>query len=337
MAWLQARLSLDAGRPRETLRLAERLRDSLQGIDPALVKDILSSGALLRAQAFFALGRETDALAALDRLRRDYPGADAAVYSYKVQADHYAAQDRLVEAQRLLVHLADRYPRSAQAPAALYQAALLGERLGQDDDLRNAVKYLESLVTTYPNDPLVFYARLKEGDLLRKSNEFAPAEEVYRDLRNHLPPFPDVVYAELALAACENAQSAGNQAHAEHALNLYEDLCERVDAPEEVRVEAGFNLGDLLHRQGNDGRALAAWWSEVVTPFLLDKDRAAALDANGRYWMARTLVECGDLLQARGRYGQAGDAWRLLIRSGLPFAQVAQERLNRLTGGGGGQ
>ena len=130
--------------------------------------------------------------------------------SYFVEAEHYARQDKIVEAQQLLTRLADDFPKSAYAPYALYQAAFLAERLGQVKDLQDANQLIERLVTTYPDQPLVFEARLKQGDLMRKLNRFPLAEQDYQSLINNYSRNPDVILARLALAETYNAQSAGD-------------------------------------------------------------------------------------------------------------------------------
>ena len=329
MAWLQARLSLDSGQPRTTLRLADALAGFLGGVSADLRLQIASAGTLLKAEAYFALRQDADALALLKNLRHDYPRSDAAVSSYFVEAEHYARQDKIVEARQLLTRLADDFPKSAYAPYALFQAAFLAERLGQVKDLQDANQLIERLVTTYPDQPLVFEARLKQGDLMRKLNRFALAEQDYQSLINNYSRNPDVILAQLALAETYNAQSAGDPSHAheEMARALFEDLCDRVDASVDVRVEAGFNLGFISMRRGRLDRAEEVWWRDVVTSFLLTPDHAAELHEKGRYWMARTLLELGSLYQKRGKLDQAGEAWRLILKTGLPFTAVARANL----------
>jgi len=331
LAWLQARLSLEAGQPQETIRLVDGMSASLDGIEPALRTDIASTAKLLRAQACFALGREPEALAILEKLRVDFPGSDAAVSSYIVEADHYADRDNIVRAQQLLTQLADNFPRRADyASRALFQAAQLAERLGQVSNLREADKLIESLVTKYPGSPLIFRARLAQGDLLRRLNDFPKAQQVYESLRTHYPENPDVIYAELALAECHNAQVAADSSHAESAMTLFADLRDRVDAPVDVRVEAGFCLGYLRETRGELDQAAAVWWRDVVSAFLLDPRRAGEIGATGRYWMTRTLAEFGELNERIGKLDEAKRAWRLIISSGLPGAEIAREDLGRL-------
>ena len=333
MAWLQARLSFEAGQAEQTLRLADALATSLDGVSAELRTAIASSGELLKAEANFSLGRREPALGLLKKLRDDYPKSDAAVYSYIVEADYYAKLDQAVEAQRLYTKLADEFRGNAYAPYALYQAALQAERRGQDVNFEEANKLIEDMVKNYPQSDLVFFARLKQGDLLRKLNQFPQAQQVYESLVNNFAQHQGVVLAQLALAECHNAQSLRDISHAERALTLFEQLRDRVDAPVDARVEAGFNLGYLLVKRGQPGRAEAVWWRDVVTAFLLDEDQAALLGPKGRYWMARTLLELGGLYEQQTKLDQARDAWNLILTQRLPGATLAKSRLGRFTAG----
>jgi tetratricopeptide (TPR) repeat protein len=267
----------------------------------------------------------------LKKLRADFPRSDAAVYSYFDEAEHYAKQDKTVEAQQLLTKLADEFPDNTYAPYALYQAALQAERRGQDANFAEANRLIEDLVKKYPQSDLVFYARLKQGDLLRKLNQFPQAQQVYETLVNNYVAHKDVILAQLALAECHNAQSASDPSQAERAIVLFEHLRDRVDAAVDVRVEAGFNLGYLYARRGDAGKAEEIWWKDVVHEFLVkDPAVAAQLGAKGRYWMARTLLELGALFESQEKLEQAKEAWLLIIRAHLsPGEDLAQARLAR--------
>ncbi|MCF7687903.1 MAG: tetratricopeptide repeat protein [Cephaloticoccus sp.] len=333
MVWLQARLSLQAGQPDQTIKLVDALADALPAdIPQALIREVASSGALLKAEANFKLGNKEAAVELLQKLRADFPRSDAAIYSIIVEADYFADLDQTVEAQRLYTKLADDFPNNATyAPYALYQAALQAERRGQDANLVEANKLIEGLVTRYPDSPLVFFARLKQGDLLRKLNQFAQAQQVYEALVNNYQNRGDVILAQLALAECHNAQSLNDLNHADRAITLFEQLRDRVDAPVDVRVEAGFNLGYLMVRRGQPNRAEAIWWRDVVTAFLLDEKMAANLGPKGRYWMTRSLLELGSLYEQQAKLEQARDAWSLIVTTGLPGATLAKDRLARFT------
>ena len=342
MAWLQARLSLEAAQQQktpaakaefaeQTLKLVDALPAALEGVTPELKSEMQSTGALLKGEASFALGRETEALELLKNLRRDFPRSDAAAYSYFDEAEYSERKDNTVEAQKSLTKLADEFPDNTYAPYALYKAALQAERRGQDANFAEANRLIEDLVKKYPQSDLVFYARLKQGDLLRKLNQFPQAQQVYESLVNNYANHKDVILAQLALAECHNAQSANDPAQAERAIILFEHLRDRVDAPVDVRVEAGFNLGNLYARRGDAARAETVWWKDVVHEFLVkDPAIAAGLGAKGRYWMARTLLELGSLFESQEKLEQAKQAWLLILQSRLsPGEELAKARLAR--------
>lgn len=334
MAWLQARLSFDEKPSDDTLAFIDKLDRSLQGVDPAMKMDIASTGMLLKAQTNFALKRDTAGLAALEALRSAFPKTSAAIYSYMVEADHYAQQDNSVKAQSLLTKLAEDFPESEYAPHALFSAALQAERRGQEENYQEAVRRIEQLiqlVEKYPpkdsaND-LVFAARSKQGDLLRRLNQFSQAQDTYQSLIHNYREHGDIVYAQLALAECINAQSANDPSHAEKAELLFDQLLARLDAPVDVRVEAGYNLGELFARRGQPAKALEIWWRDVKHALLDQEAYAVKLGATGRYWMARTLLRTGEVFEQQQRLDEARTAWSLILTSNLGYDEMARQKL----------
>ena len=137
----------------------------------------------------------------------------------------------------------------------------------------------------------------------------------------------------LALADTHAAQAAGEESHADRAKEGYDRLLALPTAPVELRVEAGFKLGNLLLQHPDTRRAEEIWWREVVSQFLLDKpELKAQLGTKGRYWMSRTLLELGDLLMKQGRSEEARRAWSILLQEGLPGVNDASERLGQKPG-----
>lgn len=342
MAWLQARLSFDGGDLERTIELVDRLLDQPWEVEPKLRAEIASTAVLLRARAEFSLGREGPAGETLRKLRAGYPGSDAAASSFLIEADQYVMKDKIDEARKTLINLTDSpdYRNSEYVPFALLELASLAERLGRPENLQEANKRLEELVV-HPaatgQADLVFAARLKQGDIFRKLNDFAAAQRAYEDLVNRYPRRPDVVLAQLALAATHNAQSSARDpssaepSHADSAMLIFEQLRDRVDAPRDVRVEAGFNLGLLLARRGKVEEAVTVWWRDVVHPFLEEDAKPFEPDAKRPYFLARTLRELGDQLEKLGRADEAKRAYQLLLDKRLPYGEaVARARLEQL-------
>jgi TolA-binding protein len=330
LLWLRAKLSLDNGAPEAALKQADDLLASLGQpgqVETDLRTNVTSNAQLLKAQALLALARDAEGFAVLDKLRGDYHSTEAARYSYLVQAGYLTQKGDLAGAQRVLINFVNtvEYRQSEYAPLALYQAALLLERQGLDRQLQEAYKLLEQLVRDYPQDELVFSARMKQGDLLRKLNDFPAARQVYEFLVNNYPGHPDELLAQLALANSLFAQGA---ATAESASAIFERLRDLPSAPVDLRAEAGFMWGYALAKRGQPAKAQAVFWS-VVETFLLDATQAARLGAKGRYWLSRSLLELGQIHEDAGRLDEAQRAYQLIIDNKLSGAAQAQAKLAR--------
>ncbi len=331
LMWLRAKLSFDNGEHALARQQADELLALLQSggqMEPELRTEVVSTTQLLKAQALLALGSEDDGGTLLVKLRADYKGTKAAVYSYMVQATRLAERGELAKAQQTLTDMVDNNGASEFAPFALYEAAIYAERQGLDRHLSEAYKLLERLNNKYPNDELVFHSRLKQGDLLRKLNDFPTARQNYEHLVNNYAGHPDELLAHLALADSLFAQGANSVANYESASANYERLRDLPSAPVDLRAEAGFKWGLALANRTQLPKAQTVFWS-VVNDFLLNGAEAARLGAKGRYWVARSLLMLGQINEEADRFDEAQRAYQLIVDHKLHGVTQAQAKLAR--------
>ena len=343
LTWLRAKLSFDNSQPDITLQLTDELLAALQPegrLDPALRGEVTATTRLLKAQALLKLNREGEGFAVLDKLRVDFLGSNAAEYSYLVQADHLTQKGDMAGAQGVLISFVDNeaYKSSKYAPLALYEAALNLERQGLERQLREAYELLKRLIEGYPQDQLVFYARLKQGDLLRNLNDFSYARQIYEYLINNYSQHPDVLLAQIALADTLFAQGA-NPINLESAATIFERLRDLPSAPVDLRAEAGAMWGFALIKRSQAAstpaehdqqvaKAQGVLWS-VVNAFLLDPAQAAKLGAKGRYWISRSLLELGQIHEDARNFDEAQRAYQLIVDTKLGGSAQAQDKLAR--------
>ncbi len=333
LMWLRAKLSFDNGQPDITQQQADELLKTLANgvqLDGALRTNITSMAQLLKGQALLALNQDKEGFALLEKLRADFRATPAAQYSYLVQAGHLTQVGDMAAAQTILISFVDNpnYERSEYAPLALYEAAQILERQGLDRQLLEAYKLLDRLIKNYATDDLIFYALLKQGDLLRKLNDFPAARQVYESLVNNQGQHPDILLAQIALADTMFAQGANSITNYESASALFERLRDLPSAPADLRAEAGFKWGYALAKRAQVAKAQTVYWS-VVDSFLLDASHATALGAKGRYWVARALLELGQIHEDAGRLDEAQRAYRLIVENNLSGTAQAQAKLAR--------
>ena len=340
LLWLRTKLSFDNGQFEPALQQADELLVLLQQggqLEPTLRTNVTSMVQLLKAQALLALNRDKEGVAVLEKLRADFRTTAAAQYSYLVQAGYLTTQrGDLAGALGVLVSFVDNedYRHSEYAPLALYDAALNLERQGLDRQLQEAYRLLDRLIKNYRGDELVFYALLKQGDLMRKMNDFPTARQNYEYLVNNYPSHPDELLAELALADSLFAQGANSPVNYESAAAKFERLRDLPSAPVDLRAEAGFKWGYALAKRAQGAKAQTVFWS-VVHDFLLDPAQAARLGAKGRWWISKALLELGQIHEDAGRLDEAQRAYQLIVDNKLYGVAQAQAKLARFRPAGG--
>ena len=143
----------------------------------------MTEALLLKAELFILSGETAAGREVLASLREGYPESAAAERSYLTEADFLQQGWQFRGGAETLGVLAAQYPDGQLASQALFEDALLGEQRGPDY-YADSVRTLDLLASSYPEDPLVFAAKLKQGDLLRLMNDFAAAQIVYENLIN---------------------------------------------------------------------------------------------------------------------------------------------------------
>ena len=212
------------------------------GVDSAEQSFLLGALMLQKGRAQLANSELDAGVATLKDLRVQFPVSDAAIASYLTEARYLANQHRIVDAQRLLRELAENYPDSQQSPYALFEAAILAEKLGQQRHLEEARNSLQTLIEGYPEHPLVFQAKLSMGDIARQLNRFGAAQLVYENILQEYGEQEQehpIYLAELYRADAIAAQSGLQPYQLDGAEDSFERLLDQRDVPIDVRVGGG--------------------------------------------------------------------------------------------------
>lgn len=335
LRWMQVRLTLDADRIAEVPDLCDQTSAWLEGldtIDSAQRSAVASHIMLLKIEALLRLGMRTDGRELLDVLRANYPDSGPAMLSYLLESRLGSEGNSVLDTQKSLMSLVERFPESRYAGISLWEAALLAEQRGVDSAYREAMAILERLIRNYPGHSLVFYARLKQADLSRKLNDFSTALDLYDRLLADYPDHPERYRAEMSRGDCHLARGGGQEASLVAATVVYDRLFEDLQTPRDAAVEAGYKWATALRQRG--------LWEETLATLFLVKDRffdrsdRPQLGPNGRYWLSRSLLELGGLQEEQGGIdglARARDIYRLLIERDLPGKALAKARLALLS------
>lgn len=332
LGWLQAELSFDSGRyaqaAKQTKLLVEQIKSSKGQVTTTEYDLLLSYTYLLEGKALLADKHVEVAFKVFEELRKQYEKTDPAALSYLAEARYYASINNSAQAQQKLVDLVDKFADNENVPTALFEAAINAENRGLPNSYREALALLERLCVNYPNNPLVFEARLKQADLMRKLNDFSGAQVLYETVVNTFPNHMDRYVAMMGRAECLLAQGGSNPLQLESAANEFERIFDMAHIPSDIRVEAGYKWGYALELAKEYKQAQEAYWMNI-TQFLLNANTTETLQSTGRFWMAKTLFTLASLFEKQETEANNVRAlYELIIKYNLPGRNTAQTKLH---------
>ncbi len=328
LGWLNAYLNYNDNNPDQVIGILDQLLslEQLQISDNDLIRTVVYPELLiLKARTLLQTGQVDEAFALFDDVRV-LDVIDKAALTYLIEARYYGGQGDSLSAQRSLVELADKYPQSVYAPVALYEAALSVESRNTRSSDQEAIRIYSRIAEDFSEHSLAFIAKLKQGDILRKSNNFVVAAQFYEQMINDFPDESRIHLAEIALAESYFALGSTNQNYIEQAFRIFEQLLDISTIPIDLRLEAGTKAALALKQLDVEDRFVDVLW-RVVNQVIGEDTESLNLGVSGRYWLARAVVELSDVFQNTGENEQLNTLYELSNRLGLPAINIMRNRL----------
>ncbi len=336
LMWLDAKLSIDLNKAKsETVTRCNSILRILKQLPKKTIGDeqrnlIKGQTLLLMGQALLETADIDAALKTFKELRDLLPNSTTTIFSYIVEARYYTSINQTVDAQQKLITLVDRYPKSEYAPIALWEAALNAEKRGINSTYKEALTILERLTEEFPESYLVYYARLKQGDISRKLNDFGAAQLIYENLINNHPNHVERYRADMSRADCFLAQASQNKARYNNAISIYERIVDISNISIDVRIEAGFKWAFALASTDNLIRAQEVYWL-IISRFLIDLKEDNQPNLQGRYWLSKSIFELGALYEKENRNSEALESYQLILLKNLPGKALAESKIKKFT------
>lgn len=280
---------------------------------------------LLSARNYFAQDNESEALIRINLIRTRHD-SDAAAASYILEARYYLSKSQNSNAQRALLQLADQYPESEYAPVALYEAAINVENRTTETSDQEAIALYERISSQFPKHPLNFISKLRQGDLLRKSNQFALAIAFFENMRSEFRGDPRTYLVDIALGESYLAMGSTRLDYVDQAVQILERVFDLSNLPVEVRIEAGTKAAIGLDKVGRNYRSQDLLW-RVITLVNREPASGVKIGASGKYWLARATLMLSDQLIANGARNEVERLVEMADAMQLPGVNLIRNKL----------
>ena len=329
LKWLEIQLAMNLKKTSLALELIETISLELNNetnniLEDSIKQDIKAHLLLTKGRAFIEKKENEKGLSILTTLKETYPDSEAAITAILLEALHYNHLNQVVDAQNTLINLADTYPKSNHAPQAIYEAAINAEKRAISSSFEEAIQLLDRLIKQYPDHPLVFYAKLKQGHILRKINDFSTALQVYENLNNQYKNHPEIELVKISISDCLLSQGEKNNKKYEEAISLLEKLSDAPNISLNLKYEADYKRGYAYSKIKKTEDAIRVYWSIIHHFKNLKSDNQESIR---KYWISRSVIDLAEIIHKNESPDAAKNIYQLILDYNLPGQALAKSKL----------
>jgi TolA-binding protein len=277
----------------------------------------------------YGLGRDQEARAAAAGFLLDFPESprlsDMVLWLGKLEFN----RGRHEEARRLFLDYAARWPAGRWADAAALWAA---RAAFAGNDFTGTIELVTRLVRAYPQSPRLTEALLVQADALM---ELARFDEAVLLLDQVLSQAPDSEWGRMALVHkgdCLFAMGAGNGARYREALGAYRQMLGRDNLTPSLALRLQFQAGRCLEKLKQLDDAIDQYYAGVIVRYLDERARGTWYDERSTGLFVRAAFAVAELYEQKGQPAQAVRVLQRVVQSGVPGAEEARQRMERLRG-----
>ncbi len=277
----------------------------------------------------YGLGRDQEARAAAASFLLDFPESprfpDMLLWLGKFDFN----RGRYAEARRIFINYSDRWPTSRWADAALVWAARAAFAA---NDFTGTIELVTRMVRAHPQSTRLPEALLVQADALM---ELARYDEAVLLLDQVITQSAESEWARLALLRKGDAlfaMGAGNSARYREALMAYRQMLTQNNLTPSLMLQLQFKAGRCLEKLKQIDEAIDQYYTEVIVRFLNERTRGTWFDERSTGLFVRAGFTVAELYEQKGHSDQAIRVLQRVAQSGVPGADEARQRIERLRG-----
>jgi len=275
----------------------------------------------------YGLGRDKEARAAAAAYLLDFPESarlpDMILWLGKFDFN----RGRFADARRFFLDYVSRWPANAWADAALLWAAraAFGDR-----DFTGAVEAVTRLVREYPQSARLAEARLLQADALMELARFDEAVLLLEQVIAQAPDSDWAGQARLRKGDCLFTLGADNSQRYQDALTVYRELLQQPGLTATAAMQLRFKIGRCLEKMKRLDEAIDQYYAEVMIRYQEDRAKGVWFDETCSSLFVRAAFNIAELYEQMGQPTQAIGVLQRALQSGVPGAEEARQRIERL-------
>jgi tetratricopeptide (TPR) repeat protein len=220
-----------------------------------------------------------------------------------------------------------RFPTNALADDALLWAGLSASRR---KEYERAVELLGRLAEQYPTSPKLPEARFAQGEAQTEMSKFDTAILIFDEIIRLHPESELAARAWGRKGDCQFSMGSGIAKRFEDSLVSYRVVANSSAAEPDLVLQAEFKIGRCLEKLGRPQDAFDQYYTHVIVPFFLERDKGVWHGEAGKTWFSRAARQAVELLEVGNEWRQAVRIYERIVEAGVPEAAWAKERIEKI-------
>jgi len=282
----------------------DALKDFTRVVEEYPEDDNRSHAFFMRAMCLYRLGHDDQALEMCEDFMKRYPDSDwAPRVRFRIGRFAYNTGNyqRAAEEFRAFVK---QFPKDDLADSALYRSGMTALKL---KEYVHAIELFARLVKEYPESRHLPEARFYQADAMCELGKFSGAILVFDEVINNFPESSLVPLAWGRKGDCLFTLGADDADRYKEAVHSYRVVTQSPQARKDTVLQADYKIGRSLEKQGLIDEALDHYYSKVMVPFLLERERGESISESEKIWFTRASLSVSDIVRDK-------EDWRQLVR-----------------------
>lgn len=278
----------------------------------------------MRAMCLYRLGRDKQALKICkDFIKRYSDSVWAPDVRFWIGRFDYNNGD-YESAEEQFMAFVHQFPNNELADSAVYRAGMTAIKR---KEYVHAIELFGTLVKNYPKSGHLAEARFWQADAMTQLGKFSGAILVFDEVINTFPESYLVPLAWGRKGDCQFTLGAEDAERYKEAVRSYRVVTQSPQARWNLVLQAEYKIGLSLEKMKRGDEALEQYYSKVIVPFLLEREKGRVISEASKVWFTRGALAATDIVTEKKDWRQLISILNRIVEADVAVSADAKKKI----------
>lgn len=278
----------------------------------------------MRAMCLYRLGRDSQAFELCEEFMSCHKDSLLApVVRFWLGKFAYNSGD-FKSAESEFLAFIEEYPQHELADDAVFRAGMTAVKR---KEYLHAIELFGVLVKDFPESSYLAEARFNQGDAMSHLGKFSGAILVFDEIINNFSTSGLVPMAWGRKGDCQFALGAGDAKRYKEAIRSYRVVTQSPQVRWDRILQAEYKIALSLEKSDQREDALDHYYSKVMVPFLLEREKGSVVAESAKVWFTRGALAAADIVTDKNDWRQLVRILNRIVEADVAVSADAKKRI----------